>query len=407
MQREALRHRHAAASRRSGSESEEAPTGEAALETLPSSAPGVTTTARYEFSYPSIEASAALALAERADAVHDRVSALLGVDAGAPIFVDLSGSMRNTVGTAYLERIRMRADEEAEATLAHETAHVLARRLIGEEGFTRWANARVLDEGLASWVEGHFTEHPAEEQLVLAALLDRRELQLADIIDFDAFRRNGDDDLKYPIGRGFIAAMVKRYGEGSIQRLLRAFADEQLPPKLSGAALWQATFQLAGMDLGLVADDFFGEVEATRAAQRSVLDALPRPQTRLVTQDGWYGVEVSAEPREAYWRLSMRFRPGPESGLDEYDRSWVRSGDVTWREARFIQRQRLCFQAGLQFTRRTTLFEPWTCVPLSAAAPYEPPPPRPDQPESFVFDGGGEVMGARDGGAVDEAEPTP
>lgn len=376
------------------------------LENVPESAPASTTTAHYEFSYPSIESKAALELAEKADVTFLQVSELLGVDGGVPILVDLSGSMRNTVGTAFMDRIRMRADDEAVATLAHETSHVVARRLIGEEGFRRWSNARVLDEGLASWVEGHFLTHPDEEQLVLAALLDRNELHLTDIIDFETFTKNGDDDLKYVIGRGLIDAMVKRYGPASIHKLLRAFGDEQLPPKLSGAALWQATFQLAGMDLSLVADDFFAVVEKTLEARRALVDALPRPQTKLVTQEEWYGIEVSAEPAEEYPRLVLRYRPGPDSSLDEYDRTWVRNGDVSWRENELIQRRRLCFQAGLQLSRKATLFEPWTCLPLSSAAPHVPreAPVEPDV-ETFDFDGGALIEGdVADGGVPDELE---
>lgn len=362
---------------------------------VPESAPATTTTAQYEFSYPSIESAPALQLAEQADGTWAQVTALLGVDGGAPILVDLSGSMRNTVGTAFKDRIRMRADEEAVATLAHETSHVIARRVVGEEGFRRWSQARVLDEGLASWVEGHFLTHPDEDQLVLAALLDRNELQLADIIDFDRFTENGDDDLKYAIGRGFIDVVVKRYGPGSIHKLLRAFGDEQLPPKLSGAALWQATFQLAGMDLGLVADDFFGVLEKTLEEKRALVDALPRPQTKLVTQEGWHGIEVSAEPVEAHPRLVIRYRPAPDSPMNEYDRTWVRNGDVAWREPEAIQRQRLCFQAGLQLSKKAVLFEKWQCLPLSAAAPWEAKPaePAPEETVDFtedagVFDGG-------------------
>jgi hypothetical protein len=380
-----------------GSRDTEPDDSEPDLTSVPTSAPASTTTRCYELSYPSIESAPALKLAEQADETYDRVSALLGVDGGAPIFVDLSGSMRNTLGTAFKDRIRMVADDEARATLAHETAHVVARRLVGEEGFTRWSDARVLDEGLASWVEGHFLEHPAAEQLVLAALLDRGALKLETIIDFARFVEEGDDELKYPIGRGLIDAMVRRYGEGSIHALLRAFGDERLPPKLSGAALWQATFQLAGMDLGLVTDDFFGEVEKTRAEHRAELDALPRPDTRLVTHDGWYGVEVSTTEPAEFPRLDVRFRPAPGSPTSEYDRSRVKDGEVAWRQAEQIQRRRVCFQAGLPLSKKAVLFEPWTCLPLSSAAPWvraEPDEPLPDSP-----DGGDLVEGADDGGA--------
>lgn len=340
------------------------------LESIPSSAPATTTTRHYEFSYPSIESKPALELADRADEVFEQVGSLLGVDGGVPILVDMSGSLRNTAGTAFRDRVRMVADAEAVATLAHESAHVFARRIIGEEGLGRWQEARVLDEGLASWVEGHFLTHQPKEQLVLAALLDRHELELGRIIDFDVFSRTADDELKYVIGRGLIGAMERRYGPESIHRLMATFGDEKLPPKLAGAALWQATFQLAGMDLGLVADDFFSGVEQTLEGEREVVQALPRPETMLVTKDGWYGVQVDL-PTSGFETV-VRFRPAPESSVDQYDQVRVENHGVAWREAERIQRQRVCFQAGLRLAPKATLFEPWTCLPLSAAAPWEP-----------------------------------
>lgn len=359
------------------------------VEALPESAPASTTTAHYEFSYPAIESKPALALADQADGIYERVATLLGApDGGAPIFVDLSGSLRNTLGTAFKNRLRMRVDVEPEATLAHETAHVVARRLTGEEGAVRWSAARVLDEGLASWVEGHFLVHPPEDQLVLAALLDRDALDLSAIIDFDTFAREGDDDLKYAIGRGLVDAMVRRYGAGSIARLLAAFGHEKLPPKLSGAALWQATFQLAGMDLGLVTDDFFGALEKTVAERRDELDGLFRPMARLVTFEGSYGIEGQLPTETDEEVVVLRFRPRPDSPLDEYDRVWVAPGRVAWRPASSIQGRRVCFQAGVALSPKSVLFEPWRCVPLSAAAPWEPPEPSQNEPAVQDVDGG-------------------
>ncbi|MCA2981088.1 MAG: ABC transporter permease subunit [Myxococcaceae bacterium] len=344
------------------------------VEALPRSAPGTTTTARYVFSYPGLEARRAQQLADRADAIFETVSSLLGApDAGAPIFVDLSGSLENTLGTAYEDRLRMRLDETPEATLAHETAHVLARRLTGPEGGVRWSAARVLDEGLASWVEGRLRPHPAEDELVLAALRERHELELSDLVDFDRFTAVQDDDLKYVIGRGLIEAMVRRAGAGSIPRLLSAFGDARLSPKLTGAALWQATFQLAGMDVGLFTDDFFAAVERTRLERRAELNALPRPEVRLVSFDENYGVEARLPDAVAGASVVLRFRPGPDSPVDAYERVWVPSGHIAWRDPSTLQGRRVCFQAGVPLSERSVLFEPWGCLPLAAAAPWTPP----------------------------------
>jgi hypothetical protein len=259
---------------------------------------------------------------------------------------------------------------QALATLAHETTHVAVRRAVGEEGSQRLSSASVLNEGLASWVEGHFVELPVEQALVLAALLDRHQLELNDVFDERRFFAERDEGLKYPIGRGLVAAAVARYGEGAVGRLLRAFADPKLPPSLSGATLWQTTFQLAGMDLPRVADDFFAGLAATLAMERSTLDALPRPRARLVKQRGRYGVEVSGGAGGGRAWV-VRFKPLPTSLNADYDKVTVSEGEVAWRKGGQIAQQRVCFQVGLSLRKAAVLYEPWSCVALSAAAPLD------------------------------------
>jgi len=101
------------------------PGGEGRYRFAPSP-PAQTVTRHYRISYPSHEAEAALALATEADAVFERVHALLGLPPGDVIEVDASGSAPNTHGTAFLGRLRMELDSEVLAVLAHETAHVAA-----------------------------------------------------------------------------------------------------------------------------------------------------------------------------------------------------------------------------------------------------------------------------------------
>jgi hypothetical protein len=124
-----------------------------ALEFMPV-ASGHATTRHYNFSYPALSSARVRPLIGEADRTFDTVAALLGIEGGAPIDVDLSGTTRNHAGTAYLDRIRMRvSDRGASATLAHETAHVLARRLAGGARASQLDRMMVLNEGLAEWVE--------------------------------------------------------------------------------------------------------------------------------------------------------------------------------------------------------------------------------------------------------------
>jgi hypothetical protein len=152
---------------------------------------------------------------------------------------------------------------------------------------------------------------------------------------------------------------------------LVAFSNEKLSPSLDGAALWHAVFQLAGMDLGSVVDDFFAALENELKAHRTAVEALPRPVARLVTSGLAYGVLVSAPGLTQGDVLAVRFRSSPSSPLREYEREWVLNGQVAWRRPESLQGQQVCFQVGLRLSHRAALFEPWACLPLEAAAPWQ------------------------------------
>lgn len=339
------------------------------------SAPASTSTVHYRFSYPSLEARDALALAEQADQIFQQVHQLLGVPPGAVIDVDASGSLRETEGTAFIGGVRMNLGPKARAVLAHETCHVIARRLAGDERAWLWTRARVLNEGLASWVERRFDPRPEgrrENRLTLAALQDRGELLLEELVDPEVLARERDDVLKYTAGEALIDATVQVYGVEAIPRLLAAFGDERLPPTLEGLQLWQACFQVAGLDLGRVLNAFFGQVADDVEAFEDELDSLPRPRVVLVTAQGWHGAKVVVDdelPED--WSLTLRFRPGPESPFSTYDSFTVAPEQAEWREAKDIRRGQLCVQAGLRMPVGNVLYEPWACVPLSEAVEWK------------------------------------
>jgi hypothetical protein len=344
---------------------------------FPRSAPASTRTAHYRFSYPANRAREALALADGADEIFLRVHQLLRVPPGDPIDVDASGSLRSTLGTAFADGLRLKLGGAARAVLAHETSHVVARRLAGGERDWLWERATVLDEGLAVWVERRIsgrTGDRQEDRLVLAALHRRGELRLEELVDGERLAKMRDEQLKYTAGEALIDATVRLYGEDAVARLLRAFADERLPQDTSGLALWQACFQLAGFDLGRVVDDFYREVEEEARARADELAALPRPRVVLVTSGGRYGAKaVLDRPLPKDWTLRLRFRPAPDSGLASYDTYQATPGVPHWRMAKDIRKAQLCVQAGVHLPHGNTLYEPWACLPVRDAEPWTGP----------------------------------
>jgi hypothetical protein len=340
------------------------------------SAPASTSTTHYRFSYPAQRAQEALALADQADAIFEKVHALLNVPPGDPIDVDASGSLRTTAGTAFLGGLRMELGSDAPRVLAHETSHVVSRRIAGDARAFLWNDVLVLNEGLASWVERHFDageEARAESRLVLAALQKRGELRVEELVDDELLARNRDDLLKYSAGEAIIDAIVKVYGAEALPKLVAAFADEKLPLDLRGLALWQACFQLAGMDLGRVIDAFFREVEQNARQSAEALRTLPRPRVELLSAEGWYGARAVIDGEDELpegWSLSLRFRPANDSPFSTYDTFTVEPGEPSWREAHRIRKGQICVQAGVRLPEGNVLYEPWECLPVRDALPW-------------------------------------
>jgi hypothetical protein len=338
--------------------------------------PAQTATKHYRFSYPAQNADAALELSARADAVYERAHALLAIPASGSIDVDGSGSLENTDGTAYLGRVRISLVSSApEVVLAHETSHVIARRLAGEDRAWLWRKASVLDEGLATWVERHFQEGEIDRsagRLVLAALHSRGELIFEELVDPSRLATVRDDNLKYPAGEAVIAAIIRLHGAEALPRLIRAFGTPTLPMDLDGLELWQATFQLAGIDLGKVIDELFREVARDAEQRRDEIAALPRIRVRIVkSATGAFGIQAIVEPEGAKVPgLQLRFKPEPEATLDEYETWPAIEGEPVWRDDSDIMNAQLCVQAGLSVPPDQLLYEPWVCLATADAELY-------------------------------------
>ncbi|HKP61715.1 MAG TPA: hypothetical protein VJV78_33525 [Polyangiales bacterium] len=344
------------------------------------SPPAQTATRHYHFAYTATEAKQVLALAQQADDIFERVHALIGAPLGESIDVDTSGSLRNTEGTAFFGRVRIQLNDHAPIVLAHETSHVVARRLAGGEHDWHWRKAMVLNEGLATYVEQTFAADDTGDarwnvvsgKLLLAALYTRHELLVPEISDYTLLATMRDENLKYPLGAAVIRAMVQLYGPGSISRLVRAYANQTLPADLAGQALMDTTFTLAGMDFAAVIAEMFKQVAEDAKLYAPALAKLCRPRVRLVRREQWVGVQALCDEQLTdQTPFQLRFKPQRDSGVDRYDSRYAVGDRPTWRPASRIQHGEICVQVGVPLGPSGILYEPWTCLPTADAAAWE------------------------------------
>lgn len=337
------------------------------------SPPGNARTVHYSFSYPARQAEQVQAIMRDADRIHAEVAAILGVEAGARIDVDLSGSANNTDGMAFHDRFQMRLGPNASATLAHETVHVLARRLAGGERERELSKMSALNEGVAEWIEKRVSVGSGLTDLhrLQAAIVSRRHLLRPEqLTDIEALARIADRNLQYPLGAVLVDSIVARYGQESLHRLLSVLGDPDFPRDLHGAELWFAAFQMAGFDLALVFDDYARRLKAWESQFAEQIDALPRPRGSLVRGNGLVGVELRFDADlPSGWTAVVRFRPEQDSPLDRYSTHGVDGYLVAWTRAGSAVGGQLCFQPGVR-AFGITIFEAWGCLLLDSAADW-------------------------------------
>jgi hypothetical protein len=334
-------------------------------------APGHAETRHYTFSYPAQQSDSVQPLLLHADEVFGNVATQLGIDGGASIDVDLSGSINNTEGTAYFDRIRMYANGEmALSVLAHETTHVFANRLAGGENERELRKMETFNEGLAHWVEQTLFEKAgvSEFDRMQAAIVSQRHMiSPRQLTEMDTLERNVDRNLVYPLGAALVDALLRRYGPGAPKTLLATLGRPDFPRDLEGFALWQAAFQLSGFDLSLVLDDYAQRTKDWEIEFASQLADLPRPRGSLVRGEDSVGVAVRLDNAlPTAWRIVVRFRPRENSPLSDYVTHRARD-NVAWQPLSSIANERVCFQPGIS-NRNVVIYEAWNCLPLDSAA---------------------------------------
>jgi hypothetical protein len=336
------------------------------------SPPGHAETAHYRFGYPSYRGSAVQPLLEQGDDGFERLAALLRVDGGMQVDVDLSGSAKNTGGTTKNQSIRMKLDgDELLSTLIHETAHVFERRVVGDIHPENLERMDVLNEGLARWAErrlsgdGGFTETDRQQVATIAA---RKLVSPTTLLEPDTLARDQDVNLHYPLGAALIDAVVRRYGPTAPRELLKTIGAPDFPRDLKGLEQWQAAFQLAGYDLALVLDDYARDLNELNRRYADFTAQLPRLRGSLVRRGDWVGVEVRGDlDVPAGFASVVRFRPREDSPLFRYETVETGEQHIAWQRLKAIAQGRVCFQPGLE-ARGVAIYEQWQCLPLESAA---------------------------------------
>ena len=333
-------------------------------------------TAHYTFNLPAGRAIGDVDL-KKADAAFAAAAAALSIevpqDAGR-IDVDLSGSIAHTAGLAAHNRIRLTPDAGWYDTLVHETVHVMAGWVAGGEHGRGLDKMSLFNEGLAHWAEPAYrrdTDARTRERMAVATLFRRHLLTQDALLDNRTLERQLDWQLQYPLGAALIEVLVKRYGREAPRRVLATLGRPDFPPDLDGYELYRSAFQHAGYDLNLVLNDYALALRGWSEEFAPAIDAMPRPRGLLVRAPGQVGIAVQLDrPLAKGQRLVVQFRPRVDSPLEDVvvvDRlAQLGQRPVAWLPLGQVAGNQVCYQLRVQ--GRYGMVEPWSCLPLRAAA---------------------------------------
>ncbi len=344
-----------------------APPDDEPVVTYPSWSTGRAQTRWFSFVYPSNLTDRARAVISKADEVHETVRTFLAADAASRIAVDLSGTIPRHAGQAYWKTIRMdlTASEDVEtlrAILGHETTHVFAETITKSRLGESFNSTRFFHEGLATYVEHRLFGTPQSiEPLrsVCAVMRFRDEVQFRELVDNEAFTRNRDTNLVYPLGECFVAALVEKYGDQAPAKVLHSFGRDDAPEKLKGMELWNDVFQAAGYNLDDTIDTFFARLDRLVDEHREFVTNLPRLRGAVQLQDFRVGVEVQWEPVPG-WQPVCRFRQAADSPDRQYLHSFRDSDNIFWVPRDSFPASSFWYQLGLRESGgERVIYEPW------------------------------------------------
>jgi hypothetical protein len=263
-----------------------------------------TSTRRYTLTYQKLDEKDALALAARADDIHDRVAAFLGAQPLAErshfwIVSDDSGDLEvsgRAVGKAIA--IRIGRQDEMVAVLGHETAHVYLNQL-AEGALEKHHPATMLfNEGVAKYVEIHlFGRSPYPVRMQAANLASRTEIRLPQLLEGSGgVLVDFGHDAIYPLGDVFVSALVAMHGEAAIGQIARAMATVSTPADVADALLLPKSFEAAHLDFAGVAKRFDRVLAEAVSENKEALSRFPRLLGRAVHEKGRIVIRIDPTP---------------------------------------------------------------------------------------------------------------
>jgi len=330
-------------------------------------------TLHYRFLYPENQAGLVSQLMDRADAIETRVRQFLHAQPIPWITADLTGSASHTAGVAHwkqvqieLATIRSGIDQLA-AVFAHETTHVYIDHQSEDRLWKDFNANRFFHEGLATYVEYHLFR-PAEQlaslRRVAATMHARHEVSFEELIDTEALTRKRDLNMVYPLGEVFVAALIKRYGEESVAKVISAFARPDAPTGLHGAELWRDVFQAWGGNLGEVEDLFFAELDQAVAEHQGFIDSVPRLRGAVQRESGQITVRVSDTERGS-GAILCRFRPSADTPERLYEYASEKEANVFQASSAHFPDRSFWYQLGwLAPGASQAIYEPWIEITL-------------------------------------------
>jgi tetratricopeptide (TPR) repeat protein len=210
-------------------------------------------------------------------------------------------------------RARPPGEFQWEATLWHELAHVITLQMSNQR-IPRW-----LTEGISEYEETR--AHPEwrrDMDLEYAGLLNRHEdIKLKDLNA--AFQDPKKIQLAYYEGSLLVEHMVKEYGDGAMNRLVRAFAQG-----LDTDAALKATLNidLAGMQTGFdrTIEQKFGDTRQAMAMPEGVTQVgrMPLSELQTVAQQN-----PKSFPIQMALGMALRKANQPDEAMQAFERAAV------------------------------------------------------------------------------------
>lgn len=325
----------------------------------------------YEFIYPTNLSGRARELIDDADSVHDKVSAFLGADAGGTIVVDATSYLPRHAGVAFWDKIRLDLSTTdhigtLRSILGHETTHVFLERLSDTRLSDKMNSTRFFHEGVASYVEYRlFDPEQSIDTLrsVAAVMRSRDEVDFAEMVDSGLLSARRDTNLVYPLGELFVEAVVERYGEPAVGKIVRALVREDAPEGLAGLELWRDVFQACAFNLDEVVDEFFAKLDAAVDQHAELINGLPRLRGLFDADIYYVYVTVQWEPIEG-WRPICRFRQSEDTSDRLYLIGESDDGELFYLDRSSFPASSLWYQLGLSDGEARVVYEPWRRVTI-------------------------------------------